>query len=222
VSQGCRQASSGADVRLYVITDDAGRSAAELTEIISLAINGGATAVQFREKSAPMKRIMESWAAIADLCEAAGIPLLLNADILERAGDVSWPNMAGLHCGSRTVRFLGNAPAAILGYSAHSADEVQQATDQGAEFCTISPIYATPSKSAYLRPVGLQALHAARAAAPRTKVVALGGIDAGNAGDCILAGADGVAVMSAIMGAERPEEAARRIRDAIDQAAGRN
>lgn len=95
-------------------------------------------------------------------------------------------------------RLLGNE--ALIGQSAHNADEVERAAAAGADYVTLSPIFATISKPGYGPALGVAILGQAWP----LPVLALGGIDASNAGQCLAAGADGVAVMGSAMRAADP------------------
>lgn len=203
-------------MRLYLITDDRGRSVDELVSIVSAAMRGGVSAVQFREKSATAEYCEQALPRLAAICDQYGAPLLLNADLLDRATDSQ--HFHGIHYSERTLRCGAPVPEAIAGYSAHRVEEIADSRKHGIDFCTYSPIFSTPSKEGILSPLGLQALKSAQAVAPDAVIVALGGVHAGNAGDCVRAGANGVAVMSAVMSVRDPELAARALSRAVDEA----
>jgi thiamine-phosphate pyrophosphorylase len=105
-------------------------------------------------------------------------------------------------------------PARILGVSAGTVDEALQAARQGADYLGTGDVYGTPTKADAGTPIGLGGLaEVARAVA--IPVVAIGGITIDNAPAAIEAGAAGVAVISAVIGAADPEDAARRLRAAV-------
>lgn len=227
-------------LRLVLITDDTGKTPQQLSAVVSAAIRGGVTAVQFREKHAPEHRCRAALEELYPICEAGGVPLLLNADLLDRAGQqtcfhgiqlnwqcvpeaVSEAYLAGPEDPLFALsEFLeqqypwANCRNLILGYSAHSIPEAARVIHCGANFVTLSPIYETPSKQGILPACGADFLRAARGALPRAQIVALGGISAGNTAEVIAAGADGVAVIRAIMAAGNPDEAARQLRETIE------
>jgi thiamine-phosphate pyrophosphorylase len=101
-------------------------------------------------------------------------------------------------------------PAALIGASAHSEDEASRLLRAGADYVTASPVFITASKPGYGPALGLDTLAriAAEAAGP---VVALGGVTAENAGACLIAGAQGIAVMGEIMRSEDPQVTVERI-----------
>ncbi len=101
----------------------------------------------------------------------------------------------------------------LLGFSAHSLSDIHAATAQCADYATLSPIFSTSSKPGYGPPLGLEALRAAsRTALP---ILALGGIGPDEAAACRAAGAAGIAVMGALMGAKDPGRETRALLDAL-------
>ena len=170
------------------------------------------TAVQLREKNAAADSLQEAYERLANACADAGALILVNADLLPKLNvDAS---TVGVHYSSRTLP--GNAAfCSYAGFSAHTLKELQQATRATVRFCTISPIFETPSKAGVLQPTGTKFITEVRNAFAEMPLIALGGINAANARACIAAGADGVAVMSAIMSAPDPAEAAAELLKAM-------
>lgn len=124
---------------------------------------------------------------------------------------------AGVHlprAGSiKTARdYLGDR--AIVGMSAHNRNEVEHAAALGADYVTLSPIFETQSKPGYGPALGLNGLGAI-VKTVSIPVLALGGVDAGNAAACRAAGAAGVAIMGAAMRAEQPQALIREVIDAV-------
>jgi thiamine-phosphate pyrophosphorylase len=101
-------------------------------------------------------------------------------------------------------------PPALLGRSVHAVSSAAIAADEGADYLLFGPIFDTPSKRAFGTPQGLDALRRVAAAVP-VPVVAVGGIDARLAGECIAAGAAGIAVIRAVWDHPHPLEAMREI-----------
>jgi thiamine-phosphate pyrophosphorylase len=108
-------------------------------------------------------------------------------------------------------------PGKIIGVSVDNVEQALQAERDGADYLGAGPIFATPTKPDAAPPIGLDGLAeiCRRVSIP---VVAIGGITAENAGAVIAAGADGVAVVSAVVAAENVEEAARRLRQVVEKA----
>lgn len=193
-------------MRLYMITDDSGRKPKDLALRVQQGIDGGVTAVQFREKNCGPTSCAQGFEAVANVCANAGIPLFLNADLLGRI-ELNGP-LAGIHYSDRTLPSHSKSKEAITGFSAHAVDDAVKAFGYDVDFCTLSPIYPTPSKAGILGPVGTKAIRDTRKVLPGKILVALGGIDETNAGDCMEAGASGIAVIRAIICAEFPAKAA--------------
>jgi len=149
------------------------------------------------------------------------VPLLLNADLLTCTNDMSL--CPGLHCSSRTLAAVVARPKArlnlrgdmLLGYSAHTVEEARDAVLSGAQFVTIGPVFDTPSKQGVLSACGVGVIAQTRLAVPDAAVVALGGLNESNAAQAMRAGADGIAVVRAIMNAPDPRAAAARLRDIV-------
>ncbi|MBM4381740.1 MAG: thiamine phosphate synthase [Deltaproteobacteria bacterium] len=180
-------------------------------------MRGGADWVQVREKDldgAPLLALVrEVMAAVRAASPSARV-------LVNRRVDVALAARAdGAHLGFDALP-LAEARAllgagALLGASAHSADEVAAAARAGASYAHLAPIFAPYSKPASREPLGFAALReAARAGIP---VLAQGGIDARRAAECVRAGAAGVAVTGELCAATDPERAARELRDALDR-----
>lgn len=202
--------------RIVLITDPAYGDRAILTTIdeVATALPPGALAVQVRDKSRPRTELAAFAASIAIIAARTGTLLVINGDP-EIAHAVGAP---GIHLGARTMsvaeaRSRGGPGVRWVSVAAHSDDDVRAASTSGADAALVSPIFAVPGKSA---PRGLHALEAARALAPRSLAIyALGGIDAPRAAACRSAGAEGVAVVRALLGASDPKAEARALHDAL-------
>jgi thiamine-phosphate pyrophosphorylase len=185
-------------VKLHVLVDD--------LETARVAVDGGATVVQWRLKGVPRVDVVELGRATRSLCARHGIPFVVNDDVeaaLMLGAD-------GVHLG----RTDEGAEAAkehglILGLSAASVAEAR-AADGRADYIGAGPIWASPSKPDADPPIGLEGLREI-CAAVSIPVVAIGGVDAANAADCIRAGAAGVAVI-------RAARDAAELRRAVDAA----
>ena len=167
------------------------------------AVAGGATVVQLRLKGAPTDEVVAAGRGFRDLPAA----FVVNDDV-----DAAFALHAdGVHLGpSDEGAERALAGGLLLGLSASSFDEAVDAEALGAAYIGAGPVWATPSKEDAEPPIGLDGL-AAICRAMSVPVVAIGGIDASNAGDCIRAGASGVAVI-------RAAGDARALVEAIDAA----
>jgi len=202
-------------LRLLLITDDRGRETAELARIVEAAIRGGVTAVPFREKSQPPEVNARAFALLREITARHGVLFLLNADLSETFP--GWDRADGLHCSTRTLeRFTGISP--IVGYSAHSPADAAQGIAAGAAYCTISCVFDSPGKTEQVPAQGLQLIRETRRLVPGAPVIALGGITTESTARCMEAGADGVAIIRAVMSAPDPAMAAADMRREVDRA----
>lgn len=184
-------------MKLHAIVDE--------LESARLAVEGGATVVQWRLKDVPRVDVVERGRATRSLCARFGVPFVVNDDVeaaLMLGAD-------GVHLG----RGDEGAEAAkehglLLGLSAATLEEAR-AADGRADYIGAGPVWDTPSKPDADPAIGLEGLRDL-CSAVSTPVVAVGGVDASNAADCIRAGAAGVAVIRAA----RDAAALRRAIDA--------
>jgi len=198
-------------LRLVAITDDLRDGVDGLRARAERAVNGGATMIQLRLKDADARTLVEVAKALVRALPR--VPVIVNdrLDVALVAG------AAGVHVGpddlpAAAVRRL--VPEGfVVGASVGSDAEIVLA--RGADYVGIGPLYETASKPDAGRAIGPVAF-ARLAKACRIPAVAIGGIDASNAGAAMRAGAAGVAVIRAVFGAPDPEGAARAIRAAVD------
>jgi thiamine-phosphate pyrophosphorylase len=205
------------DYSLYLVTDrglSRGRSTAE---VVAAAVLGGVTVVQIREKEADTRDFVQEALAVGHLLKARGIPMIVN-DRIDVALAVS---ADGVHLGQKDMpiamarKILG--PEMIIGISAESVADAVTAEKAGADYLGVSPIYATPTKTDTAAALGLEGLRQIRASVD-LPLVGIGGLNAGNAAEAIRHGADGVAVVSAIVSADDPEKAARELSRIVAEA----
>jgi thiamine-phosphate pyrophosphorylase len=202
---------------LYVLTDRRAAGARALPDVVDAAIRGGATAIQLRDKQATTRELVELGRALLAITRPAGVPLIVNDRI-----DVALAiNAEGVHVGQDDMpapiarRLLG--PDRLLGVSAGTVEEALQAQAEDADYLGTGDVYGTPTKADAGVPIGVDGL-AEVVRAVSIPVVAIGGIQAANAGAVIAAGAAGIAVISAVIGAADPEAAARRLREIVRSA----
>ena len=196
--------------RLYVITDERiGRGRSHL-EIAEAAIRGGADVIQLRDKGASGGRLYEVAMGLRELTRHAQVPFLVN-DRLDIAMAV---DADGVHLGQEDLpasaarKILG--PGKILGVSAATAGEVAAAERDGADYLGVGAVFEARGTKADAGDPGGPALIERIRRQTRLPIVAIGGIDAGNARQVLKAGANAVAVISAVVAADDIERAARR------------
>lgn len=198
------------DWRLYLVTDRPLMAGRRIEDVVAAAVRGGVTIVQLREKDCRTREFVEVARGLKRLLEPLGVPLIINDRV-----DVALACGAdGVHLGQSDMeyadarRILG--PDAIIGISVETPEQKPGEAD----YLGVGPIFSTPTKPDAAPPWGLEALAAYRRAS-RHVLVAIGGITLENARSVVEAGADGIAVVSAICAAPDPEAAARALHEAI-------
>ena len=198
-------------LRLYLVTDQASLRGRALTDVVLAAVQGGVTCVQVREKDRCTRDFVVLAQALKALLSPFNVPLVVNDRI-----DVA------LACGAHGVH-LGQSdmpvalarrqlsPDVFIGLSVENLADVQRAASQPVDYLGVSPIYPTPTKTDTAAPWGLTGLRQVRAMTG-LPLVAIGGIHLGNASAVLQAGADGLAVVSALCAADDPEAAAQAFR----------
>ena len=199
---------------LLVLTDRAASAARgrALADTVAAAVSAGARAVVFREKDLPPAERRRLGAEVAAAMPSDG--RLLVASDARLAADL---DAAGVHLAAGDS-WPEPAPATI-GRSCHDRTEVRAASAAGADYVTVSPVYATSSKPGYGPALGQGGLRDLVVVADTLPVYALGGVDAAGAPACVAAGATGVAVMGAVMASEDPEAAVTALLAALGAAA---
>jgi len=202
---------------LYVITTAQTAGGEGHLDVVRAALAGGADAVQLRDKEAGGGELYRvALEALKLMRKGGGSPLFLvndRVDVALAAG------ADGVHLGQEDLpasaarRILGEG--AVLGVSAGSVEEARAAEEEGADYLGVGPIFPTPSKPDAGEPLGLEGLRAIRRVV-NIPLVAIGGINEENLEEVFEAGADGVAVISAVASAPDLEEAVRRLRRAVD------
>ena len=204
------------DPRLYLVTEPGLVSQSRLQELLPALVDAGVTVVQLRDKRAPTRSLIDDAKALKAALAPANIPLIVNdrVDVALAAG------ADGVHVGNQDMsaadvrRILG--PSAIVGRSIERLDDLQHLDDLGAvDYVAVSPVFATDTKPDIAPPLGLEGVRAVRRRA-RVPVIGIGGVHAGNVASVLDAGADGIAVVSAVLGAPDPAAAARALRAVID------
>lgn len=201
------------DPTLYVILDRAAARGRDLDEILAATLEGGCRMVQLREKAWPSGRLLPLAERLRERCRRAGATFVVN-DRVDLAVAVG---ADGVHLGQDDLPAAAARPllrpGMILGRSTHSLEQATRARDEGADYIAVGSMFPTASKSAF-ELVGPERLRQIR---PITSLplIGIGGITDANVGEVIRAGADGVAVISAVCGAADPAAATRAFLAAI-------
>jgi thiamine-phosphate pyrophosphorylase len=196
------------DFDLYVVTDRQLTGGRPLRLVVEAALRGGTRAFQLREKDLSPRELYPLALEMRQLTQAYGARLLIN----DRVDVALAVDADGVHLTTTSLpasiarRVLG--PERLIGVSTHTLTEAQAAADEGADFLVFGPVFFTPSKAPYGQPVGLDALRAVRAAV-NVPILAIGGVKKANLDQVLAAGADGIAVISAIISADDPMAASQ-------------
>lgn len=210
------------DLRLYALIDPQRANGRDLAELARLVVEGGTTLVQLRDKTGSTRQLIEEARAIRAALTGTGVPFLVNDRV-----DVALAAKAnGVHVGWDDVApadarlLLGGR--AIIGMSIKTLQQAQDAPLEHLDYVCIGGVYETMSKDNPDPPIGADGLRTIAAVirkrAPQMPVGAIAGIDESNAANTIAAGADGVAVISALSMAPDPKAAAQSLRKVIDAA----
>ena len=205
------------DWSLYFVTDGKLARGRAVEDVVAAAVRGGVTVVQLREKELSTREFIESARRLRAALESAGVPLIINdrVDVALAAG------AAGVHLGQSDMpcpdarRLVGCD--AIIGLSVETLDQAEEAESLNVDYLGVSPIFSTPTKTDTAGEWGIEGLRNLRLCTGRV-LVAIGGLNSSNAAGVIEAGADGIAVVSAIAAAPDPEVAARELRRIVEEA----
>ncbi|MGD8780136.1 MAG: thiamine phosphate synthase [Ignavibacteria bacterium] len=199
---------------LYLVTDRDLSLGRPIDEIVNAAAKGGATLVQLREKKCSTREFVEIANKLLEILRPKEIPLLIN-DRLDVALAVK---ADGVHIGQSDMPYeiaremLG--PEAIIGLSVESVEDAIEAEKLDVDYIGLSPIFSTPTKTDTKHELGLEGIKKIKKISGH-KLVGIGGMNSSNAERVIAAGADGIAVVSAICSAESPEKASRELREIV-------
>ena len=208
------------DLRLNAIVDPERAGGYDLVDLVRRVAAGGATLVQLRDKKSETRAMVEAARAIKAALAPFGVPFVVNDRV-----DVALAAPAdGVHVGPDDMavedvrRLLG--PNAIIGLSIKTVIEAEAAPVELIDYAGIGGVYTTLSKQQKSAPIGPEGFADVAAVLRRRKpqlpLCGIAGIDAGNAAAVIAAGADGVAVISALSLAPEPAAAARDLREIVD------
>jgi thiamine-phosphate pyrophosphorylase len=206
------------DLSLYLVTDRGLARGRSLVDIVRSAVAGGVSCVQLREKECSTRSFIEEARALKSFLQPINIPLIINdrIDVALAAG------ADGVHLGQDDMaiddaRKLAADDSFIIGISAESLEDAIRAEWQGADYIGVSPVFSSQTKIDTASPLGLEGVKLLRSAV-QIPIVGIGGINRENGGSVISAGADGLAVVSAIVSADDPADAARELKQISLQA----
>ncbi|WP_225333086.1 thiamine phosphate synthase [Halomicrobium urmianum] len=208
------------DWSVYLVTQESRSRDRTTLEVVRAAVDGGVGVVQLREKDLPARRRYELGTEVREITREAGVPLIVN-DRVDLAQALS---ADGVHLGDDDLpvdvarEILGED--AIVGRSVSFVDDARAAEAAGADYLGVGAIYATGSKDDI--PDDEYAVGPERVAAiaevVSVPIVGIGGITPDNAAPVVEAGADGVAVISAVTDADDPEATTRDLHEAVQDA----
>ena len=215
-----RQRTGDAVRGLYVIVDTALTGGRAPLWVAEQALNGGATAIQLRDKHQARGDLLDLAYALRDLCRNRGATFIVN-DHVDLAAAVG---AHGVHLGQRDlpIRVARRLLQAwqIVGTSNALVEEAMDSYHEGADYIAVGAMFGSGSK-ADTRPAGLETMQRVRTLIPEggPPLVAIGGITAANAQGIAEAGADGICVIGAVAMAEEPAQASRELLAAFRTAA---
>ena len=209
------------DISLYAIADPARCNGRPLDQLARDAMAGGASLIQYRDKSAEVRAMIGQARAIADAIDGSGVPFIVNDRVdVAQAADAD-----GVHLGQQDMpaadarSIMGEE--AIIGLSVKTEEEARDAPLAILDYVFIGGVFQTSSKD-NPEPIGVDGWQRLagmiRNRDPEIQIGAIAGINEGNVAEIIAAGADGIAVISAIFTAENVEDNTRVLRQIVDQA----
>lgn len=202
------------DWRLCLVADAEAAGTRDLLAIIREAADAGATLIQLRGKTLDTRDFLDLAMRTSGFLKPRGIPLIIN----DRADVVLASGADGLHLGQKDLplayarKILGKER--LIGISVNTIEEARAAESGGADYIGVGPIHFTSSKDKLPTILGLEGLRFVREKV-RIPILAIGGIDADNAKAVMASGADGIAVISAIMGADNISKATGKLLSAL-------
>ncbi|MBN1416123.1 MAG: thiamine phosphate synthase [Bacteroidales bacterium] len=201
---------------LYLVTDRGLAKGRPIENIVEQAVNGGVTMVQLREKDCTTLEFVNLAVRLKKILAPFQVPLIIN----DRLDVALAADADGLHIGQQDMpyviarKLLGKNK--IIGFSVENIAQAREANKMDVDYIGLSPVFVTGTKPELMNALGLEGIREI-ASFSKHCMVAIGGINARNAGDVLQAGANGLAVVSAIVSADDPMMAAREIRQEIDK-----
>lgn len=201
------------DPTLYVILDRGAARGRDLADVLEGVIAGGCRLVQLREKDWPSGRLLPLAERLRERCRRAGVTFVVNDRVdLALAVDADGVHLGQADLPPRAARPLLR-PGMVLGRSTHSVEQARAAQADGADYIAVGAMFPTGTKPDF-ELVGPDLVRRLRPEI-RVPLIGIGGITLANVGEVIRAGADGVAVVSGVCGADDPAVATQELIAAI-------
>jgi thiamine-phosphate pyrophosphorylase len=207
--------------RLLLVTDRLQTRGRPLLDVLSSALAAGVCAVQLRERDLSSRALFRLAQEVRQLTTASEAQLLIN----DRVDVAMTLDGVGVHLRANSLpvatarKILGGQR--LIGISTHSVEEVVRAEAEGADYVVLGPIYETPSKTIYGASLGVRTLEEA-CRLVRVPIIGIGGVTATRVEEIRRAGAFGVAVVTAVLGAVEVERATRELLDAVSMSSLRS
>lgn len=204
------------DLSLYLVTDRSLSLGRSLESVVAQAVEGGVTMVQLREKDCSTLEFYEQAILLKKCLHPYNIPLIIN----DRLDIALACDAEGLHIGQSDMpydiarKLFGRDK--IIGLSVECIQDAVDANELDVDYIGISPVFGTPTKTDTAPALGLEGIREI-VKISRHPAVGIGGINQANAADIIEAGADGISVVSAIMSASDPKQAAFQLMNIIQK-----
>ncbi|CAN5612228.1 thiamine phosphate synthase [soil metagenome] len=199
---------------LVVLTDPSCGRGRTIVDVVRASLQGGAPAIQLRAKGQQSREVLELARVLCRETRAVGALLFVNdrVDVALAAG------ADGVHLGDDDLPLQAarriTPPGFLVGRSVDTPREAEIAATEGADYIGVGPVYGTPSKADAGEPIGAEGIRRVREIT-RIPIVAIGGLDECNCSEAVAAGADGIAVIRAVMMAVDPTETTRRLLAAV-------
>ncbi len=203
------------DFRLLLVTDRHQIHGRPLATVLNDAIKAGVPAIQLRERDLSTSELVSLAQEIKTMTNPGSVSLIVN----DRVDLMMALNLDGVHLRSDSLpplsvrRLIG--PGGLIGVSTHSVEDVRRANQGGADYVVFGPIFETPSKRPFGRPLGLHLLADVCRRSP-IPVLAIGGITCERVHDVRRVGAHGVAVIGALLSRDNISEAVREFTQALE------
>lgn len=201
---------------LYLVTDRKLSLNRPLEWVVEEAVRGGVSIVQLREKGCSSLEFYQIAVNLKKVLKPYRVPLIIN----DRLDIALACDAEGVHLGQTDLPFtvsrtiLGKNK--IIGVSVENIEQAEYMNKWNVDYIGVSPVFSTPTKTDTAEPLGLEGLRKI-AEISEHPIVAIGGINKSNAADIIGAGADSLSVVSAVMSANNPQEAAKELLTIVKQ-----